>query len=273
MFQLVGLAEQAGSGIPKIYHSWRQQIWRLPEFDEKVEPEQTLLSLHTLSLLPDKILTKLDERFGERFRQLAESHRLALVEVELKGSITHARLREISSAHARDLTLALQALVRDGFLESDGGGKKSCYCFPGLRPSFTEGGFQHLEIKNDQISTNTAISQEGSQHLEQGSQHLREAFLLLGALPGDLMAEIHILRAMGKSPKKNVVAGILHLCATRFYTLKELAVILDRNPLTLQNHYLGALIKQGKLQLRYADKPNHPDQEYGTKSNPNDSKS
>jgi ATP-dependent DNA helicase RecG len=262
MFQLVGLAEQAGSGIPKIYQSWQQQSWRLPEFDEKVEPEQTVLFMHTLSLLPDKILAKLDDRFGDRFRQLSESQRLALVEVELEGSITHARLKEISSAHARDLTLALQALVRDDFLESDGGGKKSCYYFPGQPPTLKNGGSQHLPTKDGEIGSILTIGPVGSQHLKSGSQHLEDGLKLLEELPEKLRAAVFVLRGTGKAPRAEITDTILGLCEIRFFTLKELAVILDRNPLTIQNHYLSDLVKKGRLLLRYPDKPNHPDQGY-----------
>lgn len=270
MFQLVGLAEQAGSGIPKIYRSWKQQSWRMPEFEERVEPEQTLLSMQTLSLLPEKTLTKLDERFGDRFRRLSEPQRLALVAVELETSITHARLREISTDHARDLTLALQSLVREGFLESDGGGKKSRYFFPGTLPAAQGGGSQHLGLGSQHLVEETGEKRSNSAAEPAGSQHLppqdESEANLLGSLTEPLKTTVIAVREASKAPKQEVRDALFQLCAHRPFSLKELAILLDRSPQTLQNHHLGDLVKEGRLALRFPDKPNHPDQAYLAKS-------
>ena len=49
MFQYIGLGENAGSGLPKIFDGWNSQHWRKPLLKEKKYPsEQTLLELHTL---------------------------------------------------------------------------------------------------------------------------------------------------------------------------------------------------------------------------------
>ncbi len=79
MFQLVGIGEQAGSGIPKIYRNWSQQHWRLPALQEGVEPDQTSLAMLMVNLLPEETLQELDERFGVEFRELSDDQRLALV--------------------------------------------------------------------------------------------------------------------------------------------------------------------------------------------------
>ncbi|HLP41048.1 MAG TPA: hypothetical protein VK465_06040 [Fibrobacteria bacterium] len=221
-----------------------------------MEPEQTLLYMHTLSLLPDKTLAKLDARLGARFRSLSESQRLALVEVELEGSITHSRFKEISSGHARDLTLALQALVREGFLASDGGGKKSRYFFPDQLPDGSPMGAPHAA--------------GSSQHLPGSSQHLETAAAateeeerrLLDSLPANLKPTLLSLRRSAKAPKPTIRDAVLQLCSLRPFALKELATILDRAPLTLQNHHLSELVREGRLVLRYPDKPSHPDQAY-----------
>jgi ATP-dependent DNA helicase RecG len=135
MFQLVGIGEQAGSGIPKIYRNWSQQHWRLPALLEEVEPDQTLLAMLMVNLLPEETLRELDERFGVTFRELSDDQRLALVTVALEGKVTHARLKCMSATHPHDLTKALSALVRDGFLESGGIARGTFYFFPGEPPN------------------------------------------------------------------------------------------------------------------------------------------
>lgn len=129
MFQLVGLGEQAGSGIPKIYRNWSYQHWRLPELWEEVEPDQTLLAMRMVNLLPEETLRELDERFGSLFRELSDDQRLALVTVAIEGEVTHARLKCMTVTHPHDLTKALSALVKDGFLESAGATRGTFYFF------------------------------------------------------------------------------------------------------------------------------------------------
>nr|WP_221248227.1 transcriptional regulator [Anoxybacillus mongoliensis] len=57
---------------------------------------------------------------------------------------------------------------------------------------------------------------------------------------------------------------ILQLCAHRPLMLKELAYLLDRTPDGLRNNYLGKLLAEGKMRLKYPDQPNHPKQAYIT---------
>ena len=61
MFLLIGLGERGGSGMPKIYSGWQSCHWRQPLLREKDMPEQTLLELHMLDLLPPAVLDALRE--------------------------------------------------------------------------------------------------------------------------------------------------------------------------------------------------------------------
>jgi len=59
MFRFVGVGEQAGSGIPKIYDGWAEQHWRPPALYERIEPyNQTLLELRMVDLLPQALSTR-----------------------------------------------------------------------------------------------------------------------------------------------------------------------------------------------------------------------
>jgi ATP-dependent DNA helicase RecG len=122
MFRHVGLGEQAGSGIPKVYSAWRSQHWRAPELYDQVEPiEQTIFALRMASLLPAETIAELEQRYGAAvFEQLSEIQRVALVTVAVEGRVTHARLHSMTAARPRDATVALASLVQRGFLESSG---------------------------------------------------------------------------------------------------------------------------------------------------------
>ena len=127
-----GPGEQAGSGLSKVYASWRSQHWRAPELYDKTTPyEQTVFTLRMASLLPDPTVAELERRLGDVFRSAPEIQKLALVTVALEKKVTHARLRSMSDAHPRDITVALSSLVQRGVLESAGSHKRTYYYFPG----------------------------------------------------------------------------------------------------------------------------------------------
>ena len=45
MFNLIGIGERAGSGVPDIYSVWEQQSWKQPEVIEEYDPDRTILKL------------------------------------------------------------------------------------------------------------------------------------------------------------------------------------------------------------------------------------
>ncbi|KIR01524.1 hypothetical protein P261_00338 [Lachnospiraceae bacterium TWA4] len=45
MFNLIGIGERAGSGIPEIFSVWDNEGWEEPIIDEKFEPDRTILEL------------------------------------------------------------------------------------------------------------------------------------------------------------------------------------------------------------------------------------
>lgn len=55
---------------------------------------------------------------------------------------------------------------------------------------------------------------------------------------------------------------IVRLCCERPLRLKELAALLERTPDGLRTNYLGKLVDEGKIRLKYPDQPNHPRQAY-----------
>lgn len=134
MFLLIGLGERGGSGMPKIYSGWKSRHWRQPLLREKDHPEQTLLELHMLDLLPQSVLEALRERFGEAFEQVDSLDRMILATAMIEGVVNHARMTEICADHPHDLSLALARLERDGMLLSQGQSRGKVYHLPGAAP-------------------------------------------------------------------------------------------------------------------------------------------
>ncbi len=267
MFQLVGAAEQAGSGFPKIMRAWSEQHWRYPLLDEKYQPEQTVLRLPTTSLLPPEAISELDRQFGRKFRELGEIERLAVVTAFVEEKVTNQRLHTITDSHARDLTAIFKSLVNSGFLIPDGFGRGTCYRLPGriankeqeLPRRLDDALFSHKESSKVPVQSSEHLPSD-SEHLPSDSEHLpsdseHRNNLILIATP---------VNQTRSAPAEQVRSTILLLCQESFLSLRTLADLLNRSSNTLRVHYLSPMIKSGLLEYRYAGKANHPQQGYRT---------
>lgn len=45
MFNLIGIGERAGSGVPDIFAVWKNEGWEEPTVEEQFDPDRTLLIL------------------------------------------------------------------------------------------------------------------------------------------------------------------------------------------------------------------------------------
>ena len=45
MFNLIGIGERAGSGVPDIFSIWENERWKEPEIEEQYGPDRTILIL------------------------------------------------------------------------------------------------------------------------------------------------------------------------------------------------------------------------------------
>jgi hypothetical protein len=286
MFRHVGLGEQAGSGLVRIYSAWRQQHWRAPELEERILPfDQTLCQMRTVSLLPPAAVTEMEQRFGATFGHLSEVQKLALTTVAVEGKVTHARLHEMTSAHTRDVTLALASLVQRRMLESSGAHKATFYFFPGEPPADEPAlAFSSASTSQQAAPTGDAPSVENgaasyehsgpsSEHSglssehnapsseRNGSAHSAEEASALAAITATLQGKRRVSPDLMRET-------LLRLCQGRSLSLAQMGKLTGRAPTTLRTHYLSALVEEGKIALRYPGNPTHPDQGYTTVGEP-----
>ncbi|MEN9283154.1 MAG: hypothetical protein RLZZ179_647 [Verrucomicrobiota bacterium] len=279
MFRLVGVGEQAGSGIPKIYRGWASQHWRAPALYERIEPyNQTLLELRMVDLLPGMVVTALRKAFGVKFDALGQNERLTLAAAASERVVTHARVREMTGLHPFDLTRMLQNLVRDGFLEAHNPGRGAVYCLPGAA----------LPKPEEVFGDGSAQSVPASAHLTGSSAHLtgdaasddhRDANgrLLTEQLDAPVIDSLKKLvpafrekleelaaepRAKGKLPVETMKAVVLAVCSGHYMTLSCLAELVNRDSDAFRQQYLKPLAKDGKLRLAFPTAPTHAKQAY-----------
>lgn len=289
MLRLVGVGEQAGSGIPKIYRGWASQHWRAPALYERSEPyNQTLLELRMIDLLPADVLASLRKVFGARFDALGQNERLTLAAAATEKVVTHARVREMTALHPFDITRMFQNLVRDGVLEPHNQGRGSVYCLPGAAIPTPEEVFGDSSLHLPGSSLHLG---DRSLHLNRGSLHLAEqthdpddqrdangrlvtnqldapVIDSLDSLVPPFLAGLEVLaaepRAKGKLPTHVMKAAVLEICKGHYITLSCLAQLVQRDPEALRQRYLKHLAKDGKLKLAFPTAPTHAKQAYRT---------
>ena len=293
MFRLVGVGEQAGSGIPKIFGGWASLHWRPPALYERSEPyNQTLLELRMVDLLPEDLLVELRALFGAAFDSLGQNERLALATAASEKVITHARVRELASLHPFDATRLLQALVKGGFLETHNSGRGAVYCFPGAslpKPEEVFGGggsvitdrSAHLEPRSEHLEVTSAHLKPRSAHLEVANDAREDrnadGCLLSDRLDAPMIDSINLLapafrkhleakasepRAKAKIPAESMRLAILAVCDGHYVALSCLAELVDRDPDALRQQHLKPLLKEKKLCLAFPTRPTHAQQAY-----------
>ncbi|MCG7932638.1 MAG: putative DNA binding domain-containing protein [Candidatus Thiodiazotropha lotti] len=241
MFRFIGLGESAGSGLPKIFHGWSSQHWREPALREKMEPsEQTLLELHMLSLVPEKVLSELRIDLGEAvFEGLSENERLVLVTAHIETTVDHGRMMSILDIHPRDLTALFSGLVEKGLLKQNGSGRGTVYFLPATPAEAIDLGSGGLGASSGGLTRSS------------------------GGLD-DLEAIASAVASKKKTPKTLVESTILQLCQAKPLTLEELSQLLHRSVDSIRKDYLQPMIRDKRLRYRYPTSPQHPEQAYIT---------
>ena len=281
---IVGLGEQAGTGIPKILHGWQSEHWSPPNLHESVTPyNQTLLELRMIDLFPEEVMESLKHRFGSALDRLTHAERVALALAASEGTVNHARLRALTTEHPFDLSKTLQHLTQAGLLESTGG-RGAVYHLPGEPIPTPDDVFGPATRFSVPSSPNLAAS---SPNLAASSPNLAETRdpdgcliseqlslpvvddlePLSQALRSRLEGMAAVPRAKGKVDRQVLIDVVLQLCEGRFVTLRSLAELVHRKPDTLRDQYLKMLVRQRQLNLAFPKTPNHERQAYTSVSN------
>ncbi len=246
MFTMMGAAEKAGSGVDKIRRGWSSQHWRSPIVRERVQPDRVLWILPMISLIPDESLARLKERFGTKFAKFTALEVQALVTADIEGGVDNARMRQITSGHASDITRLLQKLVSQGVLLQDGQGRWTRYHLP------CESNFPHKEVDSLHKEVDSLHKEVDSLHKAEASDNELDT---LSKIAGPA-------RQSRRLSSKQMESILLRLCENHWLTRRRLAELLGRNEEGLRSRFLAPMVEHGLLCLRYPDKPNRVDQAY-----------
>lgn len=287
MFRFVGVGEQAGTGIPRIYQGWNSQHWNPPKLYELSTPyNQTLMELRMIDLFPAEVMANLRARFGVQFEQLPMEARVAVALAASEGTVNHARLCTVSTAHPVELTRTLQQLTQLGILDSTGSGRGAVYFLAGQNLPTPDDVFgppvQPTEASSSVLGTSSSLLPGSSSLLSPSSSRLdphrdEHGYFLTEQLPLPVINDLSCLspalrsrletqaidaRQNKKMERAAMERTLLAVCTGHYLTLNALAELLHRKPVSLRNNYLSPMVRARSLSLAFPTTPTHERQAY-----------
>lgn len=274
MFRVIGFADEAGTGIPKITEAWRDLGLQLPRIDAGTERYEFALELHNTHLLSDEDRAWLLALGG----QWTEAEQLALVHARHEGFVDNLKLRRMTGEHAADTTKVLVGLRDRGLLQMTRAGRGARYeldpaalapasrpqgtpamparaepSIPGIQPSFPG-----MEPSSPGIQPSFPGTEPSFPGTEVDAHRIAERIRELRPELEEIARPVRGTRRPDPALRDEV---IVRLCARAPLSLRELTGLLHRNESYLQG-VLQALIGSGRLRFLYAARPNHPRQRY-----------
>ena len=138
MFNLIGIGERAGSGIPDIYQVWENQGWVTPVVKESYNPDRTALMLE----FKERQTNKTSEQANKRIKQANKTSGNSKQTNELSGENEQAekingKNKRIKQANRKSKTMKTESLIRL-YLNQNGLSKTSDISkYIGLSPART----------------------------------------------------------------------------------------------------------------------------------------
>lgn len=234
MFRFIGLADEGGTGIPKIIRAWRELGLEMPKIDTGTERYEFTLQLRQAHLIPIE-----DRRWLKNLgSQWSEAEQLALVHAKHHSYVDNATLTRLTGQHSADISKVLIGLRNRQFLQMIGGGRYSRYeltlrATSGIQPSVTIGVPSHQQ---ETIPTNVW---------------------------NELMRVSAIVRNQPRVERVTLEGIIVQLCAITPLGINDLVKLLGRKrPYIQGKKVLPSLITSGRISYLYPDHPSHPRQRY-----------
>lgn len=267
MFRMVGLAEEAGTGMSKILHAWRELGFRLPGLEVSTERYEFKLTLRHAHLLDESDRVWLNSMGGT----WSEAEQLALVWARREGEIDNVTLRNLTGEHPADITRVLVSLRDRGLLRQFGAKRGARYRL-GVAASGAAGGraavvATGLNVQGSRPSLGHSEPSLG--HSEPSPVHSEPSPVHSGESPVQRSAQVQAqLQAVAAQAQQHarlspsvLAETVVLLCATAPLTLDELAALLHRNEGHVRR-VIRSLLAASQLSYLYPEQPSHPRQRY-----------
>ena len=134
MFNLIGIGERAGSGVPDIYEVWDTQGWKEPSVEELYNPDRTSLLLAFVSKQAEKTSRKnKQKKQAEKINRKGQIGKTAANKIKIQEILSDGAEQsaleitanfELSPARIRAILLEM---TEDGIIEPVGNGRSRKY--------------------------------------------------------------------------------------------------------------------------------------------------
>ena len=125
MFNLIDVGERAGSGIPSIFHVWKQQGWSEPIIRQTYSPNRTTLSLPLSPIGDNRSAIKIGDN-SKTTTKIAKRQMIVdyLTDHAVAKASEIAEFIDLKPSRARDY---LAELIADGIVVAEGGNRNRTY--------------------------------------------------------------------------------------------------------------------------------------------------
>lgn len=192
-------------------------------------------------------LNESDLRWLSNFSEfnLTETQNQALITVREIGAIDNSCIRDFSKLDNQKASQELRHLRNTGLLDAKGSGNRTYYV-----------------ASNKFLETLDVM--EPTQTVMEPRLHDSRPRYKLSDLPEALRREAMNTALSKRLNRENAEELIERMCAWNSMTVEELALMLERKPGHISQHYLSKMISKGTLTYAFPEMPNHPAQEYST---------
>jgi ATP-dependent DNA helicase RecG len=267
----LGLTRDQGEGIPRMFAEMEDAFLPAP----RIEPTARNVSV---VLRNTTTFTEADRSFVERLaaEELTQEEFRALLQAHRHTQVDNASLRQLMGLDTLAASQILRRLRDRELLELHPAGSQSYYTLgPGL----------WADDRPDQgklvLDRGERLADRGELGPDRGELPADRGGLVsdrgeFGAAPStvtageilDLDPALHqALASLGTRPRKEKLRQVIgQLCSDQWRTGAWLAGLLNRQPQNLSDRHLSPMVKDGLLERRFPDIPNHPEQAYRSPS-------
>jgi ATP-dependent DNA helicase RecG len=258
MFRFIGLAEEAGSGVPRIFRVWKGLGYELPVFDVGSDRNEFSVHLSFSHLLSDD-----DRSWLENLDvSLADDEQLALVMARHQGYVDNASLRQVTGRHLVDVTRVLGHLRDLGLLRMIGAKRGARYELGGVASEVDDRGTEDYPPSLLDLSPSTVDYDPSSEDTRASTADYAASTADPSAHVRDQLVRLaQPVRDSGRLDSRRRDEIIVEMCRLEPLSLSELSQLLDRNPAYLRQ-VLSRLVTDRTLHYQYPDRPQHPGQRY-----------
>ena len=124
MFNMIGIGERTGSGVPDIFAVWDSQGWVAPKVEEEYNPDRTILTLSFIEKQAEKA-----SRNGQMIKTV-ENKKQIVEFLKKEGAGKAAEIAEYIHLNSARVRVLLSELMDEGKVQTEGNGRSRRYTVP-----------------------------------------------------------------------------------------------------------------------------------------------